>query len=214
MDMSRPITTVVATSEGAVLQVLARTVGPLTGRKIHQLADSGSETGTRKVLRRLARTGLVTSQVVGASVQYTLNRDHLAANAVIELAALRTRLFDEIRRAIQGWAIAPAHASIFGSAARGDGDLDSDIDLLIISTFTDQDAPSEWMEQLGELADQVYAWSGNHLQTYELTERGLAEHIETGEPIVQDWRRDAVTVHGPAFRSFMHALGVQEETAP
>jgi len=197
--MSQPIGTVIPTLDGPVLSVLARTELPLTGRKVHQLAAGGSESGTRKVLRRLARTGLVTATEVGASIQYALNREHLAAAAVLELTGLRQRLFQRIRSAIEQWSLKPTHASIFGSTARGDGDLDSDVDLLLVHKFTDP--PDAWVRQVGELGEQVYAWTGNHLQTYELSETELAAHLQAGEPIVKDWVRDGVTVLEPDFRS-------------
>ncbi|WP_344148314.1 nucleotidyltransferase domain-containing protein [Kribbella yunnanensis] len=203
--MSNPVSTVLTSLEGAVLQVLARTTAPLTGSKVHQLAAVGSETGTRKVLRRLATTGLVSATEVGAAVQYTLNRDHLAAHAVMELVSLRQRLFDSISAAIETWQVKPDHASVFGSAARGDGDVDSDIDLLIIHGFG-EDPTQERLDQVDDLADQVYRWSGNHLQAYTLDRPGFLQHIRADEPIVKDWRRDAVTVYGADFRTFMNAL--------
>jgi hypothetical protein len=209
MDMSHPIGAVVPTLDGPVLAVLARTSQPLTGRKVHQLSGSGSETGTRKVLRRLARTGLVTATEVGASVQYALNREHLAAAAVLELTTLRQRLFDRIRDAIEQWPLKPTHASVFGSTARGDGDLDSDVDLLLVHGFTD-DPPLAWDEEAGELAVQVYVWTGNHLQIYELSEGEFAEHLRAGEPIVDEWTRDAVTVCGPDFRTIRRRIAGEE----
>ncbi|WP_328334733.1 nucleotidyltransferase domain-containing protein [Kribbella sp. NBC_00382] len=203
--MSNPVSTVIPTLDGPVLGVLARTSAPLTGRKIQQLAAAGGETGTRTVLRRLASTGLVVATEVGHSVQYSLNRDHLAANAVIELTTLRQRLFDGIGRVIQGWQVQPTHASVFGSAARGDGGLDSDIDLLIVHRFDAGAEPTQiWVDQVSDLADQVYRWSGNHLQAYELSSDGFLQHLQAGEPIVKEWRRDAITVSGPEFRTFMN----------
>jgi predicted nucleotidyltransferase len=205
MDMSKPITTVITTLDGPVLAVLARTTQPLTGRKVHQLASGGSETGTRKVLRRLVTTGLVTASEVGAAVLYSLNREHLAAGAVLELTTLRQRLFDRIRDMIEQWPLKPIHASVFGSTARGDGDLGSDVDLLVVHGFTG-DPPGKWAAQVDMLGDQVQVWVGNHLQTYELGERELADHLQAGEPIVKEWTRDAVTVYGSDFRSLRNRI--------
>ena len=199
MDLSRPISTVIPTLDGPVLAVLARTKQPLTGRRVHQLAAIGSETGTRKVLRRLASTGLVTAEQVGPSVQYSLNREHLAAAAVVELTSLRARLIRQVADAIGQWTQHPIHASIFGSAARGDGDLDSDIDLLIVHGFA-HDPPPAWSEQVDELGDRVHAWTGNFMQTYELSTSELADHLRVGEPIVDEWLRDCITVYGLDFR--------------
>lgn len=198
MDLSQPISTVIPTLDGPVLAVLARTEQPLTGRRIHQLARVGSESGTRKVLHRLASTGLVAAEQVGPSVQYSLNREHLAAGPVIELTTLRAQLSRRITDAIGQWSHRPIHASIFGSAARGDGDLDSDIDLLIVHGF--DDPPSEWSEQVDELGDRVHVWTGNFMQTYELSSAEFAEHLRIGEPIVEEWLRDCITVFGFDFR--------------
>ncbi|MEV0288905.1 nucleotidyltransferase domain-containing protein [Kribbella sp. NPDC050820] len=175
---------------------------------MHQLAATGSERGVRNALHRLAETGLVDATAVGPSVQYTLNREHVAAAAVLELTSLRPRLFDRFRASIDAWAIKPEHASIFGSAARGDGNLDSDIDLLIVHRF---DKPSAaWEEQLSELSSQALRWSGNYLQTYVLSTDGLLAHLEAAEPIVDDWKRDGVRIHGPEIRTLINQLTHRE----
>lgn len=208
MDMSSPMSTVVQTLDGPVLAVLAGTTAPLTGRRIHQLARTGSERGVLNVLHRLAATGLVEAVRVGASIQFTLNRDHVAAAAVMQLTELRPLLFDRFRETINAWDVQPDHASIFGSTARGDGDVDSDIDLLLVHGF--DDPPPEWADQLGDLGDQARRWSGNYLQIYDLSRAGLLAHIEAGEPIVNDWKRDAVRIHGPEIRTLIHRLTFKE----
>jgi predicted nucleotidyltransferase len=200
MDLARPISTVVPSLDGPVLTVLARTTEPLTGRRIQQLAGVGSESGVRKVLQRLTETGLVGASQAGASTLYILNRQHIAAAAVEQLINLRQRLVDRIRDAIEDWATAPVHASLFGSVARGEGDLDSDIDILLIYEDYEDSPPAEWADQVGDLAEQVYRWTGNHAHLYELSLSQLDEHLAGDEPIVQEWHRDAVTVAGVDFR--------------
>jgi predicted nucleotidyltransferase len=204
MDMSLPITTVIPTLDGLVLTVLARTTKPLTGRRVHQLASAGSETGTRKVLHRLAATGLVIADQVGGSIQFSLNREHLAARPVLELTGLRQELFDRIGTAIKNWAVLPIHAGIFGSTARGDGDLDSDVDLLLVHQF--DDPPPQWSDQVSELAERVHAWTGNHLQTYALGKADLTRHFAAAEPIVNDWLTDSIAVYGPPFRQLRNDI--------
>jgi predicted nucleotidyltransferase len=205
MDLSQPISTVIPTLDGPVLAVLSRTTQPLTGRKLHQLASNGSESGTRRVLQRLAGTGLVTATEVGSAIQYTLNRDHLAASAVLELTNLRQKLIQRIHHAIDTeWSEHPIHASLFGSAARGDGDLHSDVDLLVV--HNSEDLPPEWNDQVGSLAEHVHSWTGNHLQIYELSGAALQAHFASGDPIVNDWLRDSVTVFGPDFRQLRNRI--------
>jgi len=206
MDLSHPVSTAIPSLDGPVLAVLAGTTQPLTGRRVHSLVGVGSETGVRKVLHRLAGTGLVLAVEVGASTVYTLNRDHLAAAAVQELASLRELLFERLRVSIGSWTVAAVHASVFGSAARGDGALSSDIDILLISADeTDAEDPG-WDDQVGRLADGVHRWTGNHAQIYGLSVTQLRNHLVAGEPIVEAWDRDAVRVHGPEFRQLRRQL--------
>ncbi|GAB2652610.1 nucleotidyltransferase domain-containing protein [Kribbella swartbergensis] len=198
MDLARPISTVVPTLDGPVLAALARTTQPLTGRRVHQLAETGSESGVRKVLTRLVDTGLVTATAAGPSRLYVLNRKHLAAAAVLELVSLRGKLIRSMAEAVQKWEELPVHASVFGSVARGDADLDSDVDLLVVHTA--DDSSTALPDQIALLAEQVHEWTGNFLQTYAISTDELANHLRTGEPIVNEWLRDCITVYGSEFR--------------
>lgn len=92
----------------------------------------------------------------------------------------------------------PLYASVFGSAARGDGGPESDIDLLLVHpplpgerrptgvsrdvvqqltdavgefavTSTDRDAAQLWEAQVDQLRGKVQAWTGNPLQVVDLS---------------------------------------------
>jgi predicted nucleotidyltransferase len=47
------------------------------------------------------------------------------------MAEARVRLVGQLRETIGGWRVPAAHASLFGSAARGDDREESDLDLLV-----------------------------------------------------------------------------------
>jgi predicted nucleotidyltransferase len=203
MDLGRPISTAISTLDGPVLGVLVRAGAPLTGRKVHQLAGTGSESGTRKVLNRLAGTGLVIATEVGSSIQYSLNRDHLAAGPVIELADLRQGLVRRLQDVIEtDWSVRPLHASLFGAAARGDGGLESVVDLLLIH----EDASSEWTRQLASLTEQVRKWTGNPLRIHALSVGDLHEHLAIGDPIMSTWLREGLLVSGPELRALLKTV--------
>lgn len=197
MDLAHPIRAAIPSLDGPVLEVLARTTRPLTGREVHRLVGVGSENGVRAVLNRLATQGLVSSDVRSNAVFYTLNSEHLAAPAIQSLANLRNALIDRLREVVSGWEPAPVHASLFGSVARGDGTVGSDVDLLLVRPSKVTATAPRWTAQTDRLADDVHAWTGNHCQLYELSRRELAQHVSTREPIVESWRRDAVTIYGP-----------------
>jgi predicted nucleotidyltransferase len=208
MDLARPISTVVPTLDGPVLAALARTTQPLTGRRVHQMAQAGSESGVRKALTRLVETGLVTATPAGPSSLYVLNRNHLAAAAVLDLVSLRGKLVRSLAEAVEQWEELPVHVSLFGSVARGDGDLGSDIDLLLVHAAGESSAAMT--DQIAALAEQVHQWTGNFLQTYAISTDELGNHVRAGEPIVNDWLRDCITVHGPDFRG-LHAQITRNE---
>jgi predicted nucleotidyltransferase len=71
---------------------------------------------------------------------------------------------------VAGWQLAPVHLSIFGSAARGDGNTASDIDMFVIRPRDVSDDDQRWREQLARLSDHVFAWTGNHAGLSEVSE--------------------------------------------
>ncbi|UFU07545.1 nucleotidyltransferase domain-containing protein [Ruania halotolerans] len=191
--MSRPMTAVVPSLEGPVLEVLAGTSRALTGREAHRLAGTGSESGVRLVLNRMVEHGLVHATRAGRATMYVANRDHIAWPAVRALTELRQELFDRLRDLIMSWEIEPTTVAVFGSAARGDGGVDSDVDILIVHHTADEPM---WTSQVDTLRESVLTWTGNHCQVYDITDTDFARHVTTGEAIVDEWRRDAVVVFG------------------
>jgi len=132
MDLSDPTRALTPTLDGPVLSVLARAGRPLTVGEIAQQATRGSEIGIRRSVARLVEQGLVTATQMGRNLVHELNRDHVAAPAAALLADLRLELWRRLRETLSGWTEKPVHATVFGSAARGDGGPDSDIDLLLV----------------------------------------------------------------------------------
>lgn len=197
MDLAHPITAVTLPVTGRVLEVLAGTTKPLSASEVHRLVRDNSREGVRLALARLEEQGLVEADARPTAIYYTANRDHLAWPAIEQLVGLRTSLRNELARQIDGWTIQPIHASIFGSAARGDGDAKSDIDLLFVCrTDLDAAAAEKWEEQLDTLRDRVRRLTGNLAQTMSITPARLLEHVGAKDPIVASWRRESVLLRG------------------
>ena len=98
----------------------------MTGREVARLVRRGSADGVRKALQRLATQGVVDIDEAGRALLYGLNRDHIAAPVVDALVALRGELYRRLREELTNSAIPAADVSLFGSAARGEGDTASD----------------------------------------------------------------------------------------
>jgi predicted nucleotidyltransferase len=197
LDVSFPMSAVVPSAHGPVLAVLARTSEPLTGRAIAELTrPTVSPRQVATVLDALSRSGLVERQHAGSAYLYRLNVDHVAAGAVLELAGLRHALWDRMAAATAAWTRPPAAVVVYGSAARGDGGVDSDIDVLVVRR-DDVDADDHaWQEDLVAFAGQVQRWSGNPCEVLERSAQQLADMADDGEVLIGDLRRDGVFLAG------------------
>src|SRR5665647_636510 len=161
MDLAMPLAVVTPTLDAAVLHALAATTARASGARVHRMAGTGSPDGVRRVLTRLVAQGIVLADEHPNATLYLLNRDHVAADAIIALTRLRTMIIDRITDAVTRWSPAPVHASLFGSFARGEATTTSDIDILVVigpAGTADQDARAT---QIDQLAADVLRWTGN-----------------------------------------------------
>lgn len=195
MDLSEPWAAVCPTLDGPVLAALANTNRPLAAREVARLVRRGSWGGVRKVLVRLAHHGLVTMQEAGNVTLYSLNRRHLAAPAVDLLVGLRQELVRRLSEAITSWSVPAVHASLFGSAARGDGGVTSDIDLFVVRARGVHQDDVTWRAQVDQLAVDVLAWTGNHAGISEVGEGGEVRDVRRSDA-GQSIRTEGITLAG------------------
>ncbi|HWH32494.1 MAG TPA: nucleotidyltransferase domain-containing protein [Egibacteraceae bacterium] len=172
--------------DGPVLAALAGTTQPLSLTRVRAVAGRGSLAGVRRVLLRLVDAGLAEAVPGG----YVLNREHVAAPAVVALAGLHGELSARLRGAVAQWDGDCQLLGLFGSAARRDGDETSDIDVLLVS-------PSGDARDFAEaLAADVERWTGNHGHIVVVTPAQLEGMRRVDEPILESWRRDLIVVLG------------------
>lgn len=188
VDVARPWSDVVPGARGAVLATLAQLEAPVTARALARHAGVSPQ-GALTLVNELARAGLVRVERAGTSLMVTLNRDHLAAEAVIALVAVRARLVQRLTDELAGWDDL-AGGWLFGSAARGDGHADSDIDLLLVATRSiDTD---QWEQETVVLLDRVEGWTGNAVQMVEHTRRSFAALVRADNPLVEAVRLEGI----------------------
>lgn len=77
-----------------------------------------------------------------------------------------------------------------GSAARRDGDANSDIDVLVVSDAPDLD------DRVDELAAQIRLWTGDRAQVIGRTPNEITRLRCAKEPILAEWTRDLVVIVG------------------
>jgi predicted nucleotidyltransferase len=204
MDVSRPHAAVASGIDTDVLVALARTTRPLSGRRVAELVGH-SQRGVLAVLDRFVDHGLVLRTAAGRALMHELNRAHLAAPAVELLAGMRTELLRRLRDALGEWEVPPVHASMFGSAARGDGDTSSDIDLFVVRPAgVDEEAPA-WRAQIQDLTQQVQSWTGNQLAVIEQGASDLRRLRRSTPPVLKELRRDGIDLAGAPLRELLEA---------
>ena len=196
MDVGRPAALMLPPGTEAVLRVLIGTDAPLGVREVARVAGVSANRASQ-VLSGLADHGLVLVEEHGSGRLCRLNRAHLAVEALVALVELRGRMVGYLQNQIQSWDLRAAHASLFGSAARGDGDTGSDLDLLVVRPDArkagDDDA---WEEQLFDSGERILAATGNRAAWFVTTPADLRRAVQAGEPIIGEWRRDAIHLAG------------------
>jgi DNA-binding transcriptional ArsR family regulator len=205
VDLSRPYSGIAPTVDGDVLVALAGTTRPLTGRQVSRLARRGSQTAVNRALDRLTAHGLVRREPAPPAMLYTLNRDHVGYRAVEALAGMRNLLLERLRGRFAQWAIRPVHASMFGSGARADGGVDSDVDIVVVRPRAVDEEDDRWQEQMSGLRTAVSAWSGNAASVVEMAEDELAGFVAANPPVLAEWRGDAVRLAGRSLAATIEA---------
>jgi predicted nucleotidyltransferase len=150
------------------------------------------------VLRHLADSGIVLREKRPPSNLYRLNHDHVAAEGVLLLAGMSATLAARIRAELEKWSIRPQAAWLFGSAARGEGTEQSDIDIFLVLPASDLDTASAdiWERQTQALTEKIMTWSGNRCEVVEMEAAELSAAADRNDLLVRDLREQAVTLAG------------------
>jgi predicted transcriptional regulator len=202
MDLTHPYRAISPTIDAELLVALVGSRGSRSGREIAQMIGR-STTGVQHVLERLVEEGLVERQKAGRAFLYSFNYEHLLAPAVQEMANARLELVNRLRELIGDWDLAPVHASLFGSAARGDGDPESDIDIFLVRPKAIDEDDEEWRLSVEDLAESVERWTGNVASIIELPESKLAALRKRRPPALSGLSRDGIDIAGMPVRKLL-----------
>lgn len=197
MQIDRPFAAITPTLDGEVLRVLASTKGlPMTAPNIATVANTGSADGIRKALKRLTEQGILISDRVGHHDSYVLNDEHLLANALREIAWVKTRLLESLIAEFESWTVKPAYAALFGSAAYGKMAPDSDLDVFVVRRDEIEDENLEWQDQLEDLSHKFTLRTGNDTRIIELDESETRQRIKVEERFLQDIKHLGYPLYG------------------
>ena len=197
MDIAHPMKSVIPSAQGDVLAVLAGTTSSLTGRQDAGLTGGRvSQKRVSDILNTLTEAGFVTRQVAGSSCLHRLNREHLAADAIVELGSIRNRMIERIAGEVDTWDPAADGVWLFGSVAKGDGGPDSDVDILAVRNDRVEADDPRWLAQLDCLSQAVTRWTGNDCRIVEYSAEEIARLVGDDEPLVRSIRSEGIRITG------------------
>lgn len=188
--MGRPYADIIPGARGKLLVTLAQLETPVTVRALARHSGVSPQTALNLV-DDLDEAGVVHTERLGGLVLVTLNRTHVLAEPVEALARSRGRLIQRLSAELAGWPNLAA-AWLFGSAARGDGDRLSDIDVVLVAE-TDADG-SVWCANVAVLAQHIRLWTGNQPQIVEHTWDSFAELVHADNLLVTALRADGIAL--------------------
>jgi predicted nucleotidyltransferase len=198
MHLGDPLADIIPGPRGQLLATLAQLEAPVTVRALARYAGVAPQTAIN-VVNDLADAGIVSAERAGSAHMITLNRAHILAEPLISLSRTRARLIQRLTDELATWPLLAA-AWMFGSAARGTGDRESDVDLLLVAEASTQTA--RWADGTAQLAEHVLSWTGNHAQLVEHTRSSFVRLVRSDNPLVAAVRADGIALT-PHSRSLL-----------
>lgn len=199
MPLSTPLEELLSPERAHILAVLERTGQPLTGRQIAVLTGTVSQSTTSRQLLELGRRGIVTKVPGG----YELNREHLAFRAIEALLDARHEFQRRVARHVEAWDSPPVSVVLFGSMARGEDTMTSDIDLLIVRPASVSFDDPAWASYVADLAAQVGRWCGSPCEVLEYSQLEIEQLSIAGDPLIESLRHEGVTMAGVDLRQIL-----------
>ena len=180
-----------------VLRALDGRSLPASAAQIARTVVEGTPAGIRRSLERLSQHGICNREQLGGRSLYSLNYEHVLYQAVRAALEANDLFVKRLRDTLSSWEPHPVAGVLFGSAARRGGDIESDIDVLLIRPKMSSTVRKRaWAPQVHDLRTQVHSWSGNHLQALDWTESSLRRFAARREALIDEIRREGVTLYG------------------
>jgi predicted nucleotidyltransferase len=200
VQIQSPFLAITRSLDGAVLEALVKSHGPMSIAEIARSTDN-SYAGVRSCVLRLTAQGTVTGSPAGKLTIYSFNPEHILAPAIREIVGAKARLWERIAMIIAGtFTHPPVYAAVFGSAATGTMREDSDIDLYLERP---EKADADAFDIEAHLvARQIALLTGNDVRPLTYGEQEVSGAM-ADQRVLADIARDGVTVTGDAaeFRS-------------
>jgi len=188
-----------------MLSVLVETTAPLNLRTLAQLAGVSPAQASR-VLPSLVELGMVERFEVPPSSQFLLARSSVAAQAVIELSRVRENAIERLELAAAAMTPPPESMIIFGSFARGEAGVDSDIDVIVVRPDSVDEDDDDRATALESWRGEATSITGNPVEVVEVSRDEAASKLRGRSEFWRNVRRDGVSIHGLSVDQITEAV--------
>lgn len=204
MVLNKPLDELFSTwSDIAVMRVLKNYNTGLTGREIARLSGMTPKSAIR-TLSRLEELGVINRIRGGRDHLFSLNREHFLVREII-LNVLegeekfRDAVYQEIKRALKGKCNS---VYVFGSVARKEEKIESDLDLCIIY---DKEGQREKLEEAFEdLRSELFIKYGINASPFYITASEFSFKAKNKKPPVKDIAEEGKMVFGNSINRLVN----------
>ncbi len=134
--VDRPLALFYDARRARALDVLLSSSDALSGREVARRADL-SPTTANLALGELEQAGLVTSRRDGRSYRWQVRSDNVLVRQMQQLARVQDEEAAQV--VVDALGAEPVSVTLFGSTARGESGVASDVDLLLVAADRVQD---------------------------------------------------------------------------
>jgi predicted nucleotidyltransferase len=192
MNLAEPSDVALSLVSARLMAELAGTTGAMTIRQLARVSGV-SLTSTQHWIHHWADRGVVIQQPAGRAILCALNHDHILTPSLVLLARSREAMIEAISAEVSAWRIPSISVSAFGSFARGDGQVDSDIDLFVVH---DSSGDHTWHEQLAASAETLRMKLGNRIEWYDVSRVEWHSMKSVEDPLVTELKADVIHIFG------------------
>jgi predicted nucleotidyltransferase len=106
----------------------------------------------------------------------------------------------------------PRAVFLFGSFARRDGTVDSDVDVFVDRVGADDEDHTSWAHMRADLVHRIERWTGNRSQLVEVSSTNLADAIASDQPLLKSLLVDGRVLSGDPIDKLLHLRRPIEQT--